>query len=258
MIVCFIKGSFVNYQWNWGVLFSPTGVGNELYWHWLVTGFQWLLIIGASAWCIAMVIGTVLGIMRTLPSKSAQLIGKLYVDFFRNVPLLVQLFFWFYVMPNLLTEGFRSFWYGLDPNTSAAISAAIGLGLFTAARIVEQVRTGIESLPKGQSNAAAALGFSTAQSYRYVILPQAFRVILPPLSSELTNCFKNASIASLVGVTELISQTKTISEYTQNSFEVYTFATVIYLIFNLTLIFGMITLEKKLRIKGQIDGGSHA
>ncbi|USZ15152.1 amino acid ABC transporter permease [Moraxella sp. FZFQ2102] len=248
----------MNYQWNWNVLWQSTGIGNELYWHWLVTGFKWLLIIGTSAWIIAMVIGTVLGIMRTLPSKTAQTIAKVYVDFFRNVPLLVQLFFWFYVMPNLLTEGFRTFWYGLEPNTSAAISAALGLGLFTAARIIEQVRTGIQSLPKGQANAAAALGFSTAQSYRYVILPQAFRVILPPLSSELTNCFKNASIASLVGVTELISQTKTISEYTQNSFEVYTFATVIYLAFNLTLIYGMIALEKKLRIKGQIDGGSHA
>lgn len=91
-----------------------------------------------------------------------------------------------------------------------------------------------------------------------MILPQAFRAILPPLSSELTNCFKNASIASLVGVTELISQTKTISEYTQNSFEIYTYATIIYLLFNLTLIYGMALLENKLRIKGQISGEQHA
>ena len=249
----------MNYQWNWGVLWQSTGVGDELYWQWLLTGFKWLLLIGTSAWCIAMIIGTALGIMRTLPIKGAQTIAKLYVDFFRNIPLLVQLFFWFYVMPNWLSEGLRNIWYhSLEPNTSAAISAAIGLGLFTAARIIEQVRTGIETLPKGQSNAAAALGFTTAQSYRHVILPQAFRVILPPLSSELTNCFKNASVASLVGVTELISQTKTISEYTQNSFEIYTYATLIYLVFNLILIYGMIMLEKKLRIKGQIDGGQHA
>ena len=246
----------LNYQWNWGVLWQSTGIGNELYWHWLVIGFKWLLIIGGTAWLIAMAIGTILGIMRTLPNRKTQSIAKIYVDFFRNIPLLVQLF---YVMPNLLTEGFRTFWYqSLEPNTSAAMSAAIGLGLFTAARIIEQVRTGIQSLPKGQANAAAALGFNTAQAYRYVILPQAFRAILPPLSSELTNCFKNASIASLVGVTELISQTKTISEYTQNSFEIYTYATIIYLLFNLTLIYGMALLENKLRIKGQISGEQHA
>lgn len=128
----------LNYQWNWGVLWQSTGIGNELYWHWLVIGFKWLLIIGGTAWLIAMAIGTILGIMRTLPNRKTQSIAKIYVDFFRNIPLLVQLFFWFYVMPNLLTEGFRTFWYqSLEPNTSAAMSAAIGLGLFTAARIIE-------------------------------------------------------------------------------------------------------------------------
>lgn len=246
----------MNYNWNWGVLLQPTGVGNEHYWNWLVTGFGWLLLIGGGAWLIAMAIGTVLGIMRTLPSKKAQAIGTAYVTFFRNIPLLIQLFFWFYVMPNWLPDSIQNWWYqGLSPTTTAVISATIGLGLFTAARITEQVRTGIQSLPKGQSNAAYAMGFNTSQVYRYVLLPQAFRVILPPLSSELTNCFKNASVASLVGVAELIYQTKNISEYTQNNLESYTFATIIYLVFNLTLIFLMGRLEKRLRIPGQIDGG---
>ncbi len=246
----------MNYSWNWGVLLQPTGVGSEVYWQWLATGFGWLLVIGSVGWLIALIVGTVLGIMRTLPSKTARMIGTAYVSLFRNVPLLIQLFFWFYVVPTWLTPALQNWWYKeLSPNTSAVISASIGLGLFTAARIIEQVRTGIESLPKGQSNAAYALGFRLPQVYRYVVLPQAFRVILPPMSSELTNCFKNASVASLVGVTELISQTKTISEYTQNNIEVYTFATIIYLLFNLTLIFIMGQLEKRLRIKGQIDGG---
>ncbi|TWV84740.1 amino acid ABC transporter permease [Moraxella sp. VT-16-12] len=243
----------MNYNWNWGVLLQPTGVGSELYWHWLLKGLGWLLIIGSVAWVIALVLGSILGVMKTLPNKTARTIATMWVGFFRNIPLLVQLFFWFYVAPTLLTESLRDWWFtSLSFNTSAVISATIGLGLFTSARIVEQVRTGIESLPKGQTSAAYALGFSTAQVYRHVLLPQAFRVILPPMSSELTNCFKNASVASLVGVAELISQTKTISEYTQNNFEVYTFATIIYLIFNMTLIFGMTYLEKKVRIKGQI------
>lgn len=246
----------MNYSWNWGVLFQSTGIGQELYWHWLIKGFGWLVVIGTVGWILALIIGTVLGIMRTLPNKTARAIGTLYVSFFRNVPLLIQLFFWFYVMPSWLTPALQKWWLqDLHPNTSAVISASIGLGLFTAARIVEQVRTGIESLPKGQANAGYALGFTTAQVYRHVLLPQAFRTILPPLSSEMTNCYKNASVASLVGVSELISQTKTISEYTQNTIEVYAFATLIYLLFNLALIFSMTQLEKRLRIKGQIDGG---
>lgn len=246
----------MNYNWNWGVLFQSTGVGNEQYWQWLLSGFGWLLLIGGLAWLIALSVGTVLGIMRTLPSKTAQRIGTTYVTLFRNVPLLVQLFFWFYVVPTWLTPSLQKWWFqDLQPTTTAMISATIGLGLFTAARITEQVRTGIQSLPKGQTNAAYAMGFSIPQVYRYVLLPQAFRVILPPLSSELTNCFKNASVASLVGVMELISQTKTISEYTQNNLEAYTYATIIYLLFNLTLIFLMGRLEKRLRIPGLIEGG---
>lgn len=246
----------MNYSWNWGVLFEATGVGDGIYLTWMLTGLGWLLLIGSLAWAIAMVIGTVLGIMRTLPSKTARAIGTGYVTFFRNIPLLVQLFFWFYVAPGWLTPVLQEWWYKeLSPNTSAMLSATIGLGLFTAARIIEQVRTGIESLPKGQSNAAYALGFTTAQAYRQVLLPQAFRVILPPLSSELTNCFKNASVASLVGVMELISQTKTISEYTQNNIEIYSYATIIYLLFNLSLIALMGLIERKLRVPGLIAGG---
>lgn len=246
----------MNYTWNWSVLGESTGIGQELYWHWLIKGFGWLLVIGTAGWLIALVIGTTLGIMRTLPNKLARIIGTTYVNFFRNIPLLIQLFFWFYVMPSWLSAGLQKWWLqDLHPNTSAVISASIGLGLFTAARIVEQVRTGIESLPKGQINAGYALGFKTSQVYRHVLLPQAFRVILPPLSSEMTNCYKNASVASLVGVSELISQTKTISEYTQNTIEIYAYATLIYLLFNLLLIFLMTKLEQRLRIKGQIDGG---
>lgn len=246
----------MNYSWNWNILLQLTGVGNEVYWQWLATGFGWLLVIGSVAWSIALVVGIILGIMRTLPNKNAKNIAIAYVSFFRNIPLLIQLFFWFYVVPTWFSASLQQWWYqDLSPNTTAVISASIGLGLFTAARLVEQVRTGIQSLPKGQANASYALGFTTVQVYRYVLLPQGFRVILPPLSSELTNCFKNASVASLVGVMELISQTKTISEYTQNNIEIYTYATLIYLALNLTLIFLMGVLEKNLRIPGQISGG---
>ena len=245
----------MNYSWNWGVLFQPTGVGDTTYLNWIFTGLGWLFVIALVAWSIAMALGSILGIMRTLPSPAARAIGTAYVTLFRNVPLLIQLFIWFYVVPNFLPEVIRNWWINdLGANTTALISASIGLGLFTAARVCEQVRTGIEALPLGQTNAGYAMGFSTAQLYRYVILPQSFRTILPPLSSELTNCVKNTSVASLVGVAEIISQMKTISEYTQNTIEIYTYVTLIFIVINVCLIAFMNFLEKRLRVPGLIAG----
>lgn len=245
----------MNYSWNWGVLFQPTGVGDTTYLNWIFTGLGWLFVIALVAWSIAMALGSILGIMRTLPSPAARAIGTAYVTLFRNVPLLIQLFIWFYVVPNFLPEVIRNWWINdLGANTTALISASIGLGLFTAARVCEQVRTGIEALPLGQTNAGYAMGFSTAQLYRYVVLPQSFRTILPPLSSELTNCVKNTSVASLVGVAEIISQMKTISEYTQNTIEIYTYVTLIFIVINVCLIAFMNFLEKRLRVPGLIAG----
>ncbi|EPF91820.1 amino acid ABC transporter permease [Acinetobacter gyllenbergii] len=246
----------MNYSWNWGVLWQSTGIGDTTYLNWIITGLGWLLVIAVVAWSIALLLGSTLGIMRTLPNKTARAIGTAYVTLFRNVPLLVQLFIWFYVVPNFLPAPIKSWWMNdLGTNTTALISASVGLGLFTAARVCEQVRTGIEALPKGQINAGYAMGFTTTQLYRYVILPQSFRTILPPLSSELTNCVKNTSVASLVGVAEIISQMKTISEYTQNTIEIYTYVTLIFIVINICLIFSMNLLEKRLRIPGLISGG---
>ncbi|WP_374663322.1 amino acid ABC transporter permease [Acinetobacter sp.] len=245
----------MNYSWNWGVLFQSTGVGDSTYLGWVLIGLGWLFVIALVAWSIAMVLGSILGIMRTLPSPIARGIGTAYVTIFRNVPLLIQLFIWFYVVPNFLPAPIKTWWMNdLGANTTALISASVGLGLFTAARVCEQVRTGIEALPLGQTNAGYAMGFSTAQLYRYVILPQSFRTILPPLSSELTNCVKNTSVASLVGVAEIISQMKTISEYTQNTIEIYTYVTIIFMVINVCLIGVMTYLEKRLRVPGLIAG----
>lgn len=246
----------MNYSWNWSVLWQSTGVGDSTYLQWVLIGLGWLLVIALVAWTIAMVLGSILGIMRTLPSKTARAIGTAYVTIFRNVPLLIQLFIWFYVVPNFLPSLIRNWWINdLGANTTALISASVGLGLFTAARVCEQVRTGIEALPVGQVNAGYAMGFSTAQLYRHVILPQSFRTILPPLSSELTNCVKNTSVASLVGVAEIISQMKTISEYTQNTIEIYTIVTVIFIVINVCLISAMTLLERRLHVPGLIAGG---
>jgi glutamate/aspartate transport system permease protein len=245
----------MNYHWNWGVLFQSTGIGDSTYLSWIMTGLGWLAVIAVVAWSIAMLLGSILGIMRTLPSPLARSLATAYVTLFRNVPLLIQLFIWFYVVPNFLPQSIHEWWINdLGANTTALISASIGLGLFTAARVCEQVRTGIEAIPSGQINAGYAMGLSTTQLYRYVILPQSFRMILPPLSSELTNCVKNTSVASLVGVAEIISQMKTISEYTQSTIEIYTYVTLIFIIINIFLIGLMSLIEKRLQIPGLIAG----
>lgn len=248
----------MNYSWNWNVLWQNTGVGESIYLNWIITGIGWLLLITLIAWSIALILGSILGIMRTLPHTAARSIATAYVTLFRNVPLLIQLFIWFYVVPNFLPETIKTWWMNdLGANTTALISASIGLGLFTAARVCEQVRTGIEALPRGQIHAGYAMGLSTAQLYQHIILPQSFRMILPPLSSELTNCVKNTAIASLVGVAELISQMKTISEYTQNTIEIYSYVTLIFIAINIVLIQAMNLLEKRLRIPGLTSGDAH-
>lgn len=100
----------MNYTWNWGVLWQSTGVGDSTYLSWILIGLGWLVVIAIVAWSIAMVLGSILGIMRTLPNKTARAIGTGYVTIFRNVPLLIQLFIWFYVVPNFLPGPIKSWW----------------------------------------------------------------------------------------------------------------------------------------------------
>lgn len=245
----------MNYHWNWGVLWQSTGVGHEIYLNWLWRGILDFFALGITAWIIACVLGTILGIMRCWPSRTARGIATAYVVLFRNTPLMVQIFFWFYVAPTLFGHSFQQWWNGYSLSTSAFISASIGLGLFTSSRLCELWRAGIDSLPKGQLRAAYALGFTTRQAFRKILLPQAVRIIMPPLSSELANCFKNVAIASLVGVPELLSQIERISEYTQATIEIYTYATIIYFVMTFALIMLVNFIDKMIRIPGKSMGG---
>src|SRR5260370_42473371 len=153
------------------------------------------------AWIIGLAFGSVIGVLRTLPSKTATRVGFAYVEFFRNMPLLVQLFIWFFVLPELLPRSW-GLWLKQMPN-APFYTAAIGIGLFMSARVAEQTRAGVNSLPRGQKLAATALGFTTAQAYRYVLLPMAVRIIMPPLTSELLMTIKNTSVAMTIALIEL-------------------------------------------------------
>jgi glutamate/aspartate transport system permease protein len=246
----------MNYNWDWGVFVKSTGIGSEIYLDWFVSGLGWTLALALSAWIIALIFGTIMGVARTLPNRWISGFANAYVELFRNIPLLVQLFIWYFLVPDLLPESLQ-IWFKQDikPSTSAFISVVICLGLFTSARVCEQVRTGIQALPKGQINAGYALGLNLAQTYRHVLLPQAFRIIIPPLTSEFLNVFKNSSVASLIGLMELLAQTKQTAEFTANLFEAFTLATVIYFTLNMSLMMLMRWVEKKTSVPGLMSLG---
>lgn len=242
----------MNYNWNWGIFFEPNPMGTGTYLDMLLSGLVLTIKTALLAWIIALVMGSIVGVLRTLPSKTAQWIGFLYVEFFRNMPLLVQLFLWFFVLPELLPRA-AGLWLKQLPN-APFWTAAIGVGLFMSARVAVQLGAGISSLPRGQKQAATALGLTTVQTYRYVLLPMAFRIILPPLTSEFLNTIKNTAVAITIGLIELTGQARSMQEFSFQVFEAFTAATLMYLLINFVVVMGMRFLERRVAIPGYITG----
>ena len=193
----------MKYNWNWGILFQTSADGQQTWMMTLVHGLGWTLLAAVCAGVIALVLGSIVGVIRTTPLKWAVRLGNAYVELFRNIPLLVQLFLWYFVLPEVLPKAFGDALKQMPPPWGSFVPAVIGLGLFTSARVAEQVRAGIQALPRGQSMAGTALGLTLPQTYRYVVLPMAYRIILPPLTSETMNLIKNTSVALTIGLIEL-------------------------------------------------------
>jgi glutamate/aspartate transport system permease protein len=242
----------VNYHWNWRIFWEPAPDGTGTYLDMLLSGLLVTIEVAICAWIIALAFGSVVGVLRTLPSKTASRIGFAYVEFFRNMPLLVQLFLWFFVLPELLPSAW-GLWLKQLYN-GPFYTAAIGIGLFMSARVAEQLRAGIGSLPRGQKLAATALGLTTAQTYRYVLLPIAFRIIMPPLTSEFLNTVKNTSVAITISLIELTGAARSMQEFSFQVFEAFTAATVLYLLINVVVVIAMRLLERGLAIPGYISG----
>jgi glutamate/aspartate transport system permease protein len=173
----------------------------------------------------------------------------------------VQLFLWFFVLPELLPKAMGTAIKQMTPPWASFVPAVIGLGLFTAARVSEQVRAGIQALPRGQGMAGTALGLTLPQTYRYVLLPMAYRIILPPLTSETMNLIKNTSVALTIGLVELTAAARSVQEFTFQVFEAFTAATVIYIIVNLIVVNLMRWLERSVAVPGfigpQVAEGAH-
>lgn len=244
----------MNYNWNWGIFWelSPDATGTYL--DTLLQGLRWTIATGLSAWLMALVLGSLVGTLRTLRHPAVVRLGDAYVELFRNMPILVQMFLWYFVVPELLPPSLGT-WVKQLPNSSFW-TAVVALGFFTSARVAEQVKAGIRSQPRGQSMAATALGMTTAQSYRYVLLPMAYRLILPPLTSEFMNIMKNSAVALTIGLMELTAKARAMQEFSFQVFEAFTAATLLYLALNLVIVFLMRRLERIVAVPGFTAGRS--
>ncbi len=242
----------MNYHWNWHIFLDPNPMGTGTYLDMLLAGLWLTIKTSLLAWVIALISGSLVGVMRTLPSTAATWFGFAYVEFFRNMPLLVQLFLWFFVLPELLPRA-AGLWLKQLPN-APFWTAAIGVGLFMSARVAVQLQAGIGSLPRGQRQAATALGLTTLQTYRYVLLPMAYRIVLPPLTSEFLSTIKNTAVAITIGLLELTGEARSMQEFSFQVFEAFTAATVLYLLINIVVVTLMRLIERRVAIPGYITG----
>ena len=220
--------------------------GYQTYLDWIVSAWGWTLAVAAIALLIALLAGSLVGVARTTPSRWLVGLGNAWTELFRNIPLIVQLFLWYFVVPEFVPA--------LKQLPSFAL-AAVGLGLFTSARISEQVKAGINSIPKGQRYAGLAMGLTLPQTYRFVLLPVAFRVVIPPLTSESMNIVKNSSVAFAVSVLELTQFARQAGEETSRPTEIYAAVTLLYFVSAFSMYLVAAAIERAVRVPGVAAGG---
>ncbi|WOP16091.1 amino acid ABC transporter permease [Ottowia sp. SB7-C50] len=224
------------------------GSGRDItYLNWIFKAWGWTVGVSLTALLVALVVGSIIGVIRTLPNSPWLVrFGNAWVELFRNIPLLVQIFLWYHVAPALIPP---------MKSLSPFVLVVLALGFFTSARIAEQLRAGILALPKGQRYAGMAMGFTTPQYYRYVILPMAYRIIIPPLTSESMNIFKNSAVAFAVSIPELTQFALQAGEETSRPIEIYLAVTLLYVISALVINRIMAFVEKRARVPGFVAAG---
>jgi glutamate/aspartate transport system permease protein len=225
---------------------------NQTYLGWLIEAWGQTLMVAVLSLIVALIVGSLIGTLRTLPNSPWLVrLANAWVELFRNIPLLVQIFLWYHVVPVL---------FPVFADTPKLALVVFGLGFFTSARIAEQLRAGIQALPRGQRYAAQALGFTTFQSYRYVLLPMAYRIIIPPLTSESMNIFKNSSVAFAVSIMELTFFAQQAAEETSRGIEIYLGVTLLYIVSAFAINRIMAYIERRVRVPGFVastGGGGH-
>ena len=233
----------MNYTFKWSVLWSGQSGS------WLLQGLLTTLELSALAWILAATLGIVAGALRTVPVAPLRWVATGYVEFFRNVPLLVWMFFWYFGVPPLLPRPAQDW---LFSHGAEFWAATIALGVYHGARMSEVIRSGIGAIPRTQFEASVAMGLTTFQAYRLIILPVALRLIVPPGTNESLNLLKNSSVALTISVAELTFQTRQIETYTAKAIEALTAGTVIYLLLCLSIATVMARVERRYAIPGLI------
>lgn len=232
------------YKFDWSVLWR------EPYGEWMLQGIWLTLQLGFLAWIIALSLGVFLGTMRAAPWKLLRLVSTIYVEVFRNVPFLVQLFFWFYAGPMIFGKTLQ-----FKINAISGLNyycAVVGLGLYTASRVAEHVRAGFASIGQGQYQAVLSTGMTQWQMYWHVMIPHALRLVIPPLTTEFLTIFKNSSVAMTIGVAETTFMSYKIDSDTFHGLEATTGAMFVYLVLGMVVVKTMSYFEKKFRIHGLV------
>jgi His/Glu/Gln/Arg/opine family amino acid ABC transporter permease subunit len=245
-----LSGFFgIPYEFRWSVLWEAP------HYTWIIDGLWMTLKISAVSWIFAALLGILFGALRTVPFRPLRAFATAYVEFFRNVPLLVWLFFWYFGAPEVLSEPIRQWFihHGME-----FWSAVAGIGVYHGARMSEVIRAGIQSIPKTQLEAGLSSGLSVSQTYRLIIIPIALRLIVPPVTNESLNLLKNSSLAMTIGVAELTFATRQIETYTAKAFEAFTAGTLIYLALCLSIAYIMNRVERKFAIPGLIARAERA
>jgi len=234
----------VGQSWDWQVFLRDDG-GGRTYLEWLLSAWGWTLSVSALGLVVALAVGSLMGILRTTPNKWLVFLGNAWTELFRNIPLLVQVFLWYHVIPSIFL-GLRQ--------VPSFVLVVFALGFFTSARISEQVKAGIEALPKGQRYAGLAMGLTLPQTYRFVLLPMAFRIVIPPLTSESMNIIKNSSVAFAVSVAELTMFAMQAQEETSRGIEVYLAVTGLYFVSAFAINRIALFIENRVQVPGMIGG----
>ncbi len=209
----------MNYHFDWAVVTSGK------YFEWLVSGVHVTVKLSLVSIALSFLLGLVVAIMRMSPFRPVLWFAHGYLEFFRNTPLLVQIFFWYFGSYKILPVAVNDWMVRQDFEFAAAV---IALTIYTSAFIAEDIRSGVRSIPKEQMEAARSSGFSYIRSMRYIILPQAVRLTIPPLINQFLNLMKNSSLAMTIGVAELMYQARQVESYTFKGFEAFSAATIVY------------------------------
>lgn len=235
----------IDYQFDWGVILQ------QPYGALFLKGIYNTLILSVFAWMMAFSIGTIISILRVSSNRLLNLIGTTYVEIFRNIPLLVQIFFWYFAMPSLLPRDLELWLYDNVSNLPFFLGM-LALGFYSASRVSEVFRSSLLSVPVGQYRAAYSTGLTPFKMYRFIVVPYAFRLSIPPLTTEFLTCFKNSALTMTIGVMEITGTTAYIESFTWRGLEATTAASLTYLVITLCIIMFMSLVERRMKIMGMI------